>query len=273
MNEQLASALNRLSNTELLLIALDFDGTMAPIVPQPTDARPIPGTAEALSELTTLPHTQTALISGRSLSSLRAVATPPEATWLIASHGAERWFGPGSEKLRLDAWQQHALHQINHVLLAQSAERPGSSVEFKPAGAVFHVRQMSTDLSARQAIDDTERALRQLAETGAQIYIHHGKAVLEVSVLDANKGQGIELLRCRSQATGVLFAGDDTTDENGFAALDPEHDVGVKVGEGHSLAAYRVAQVSDTEDVLRTILAGRRRYLHAAELTGHNPGL
>ncbi len=80
-------------------MAMDFDGTMAPLVDHAGDARALPRSAAAFAALAELPRTTTALISGRALDSLRAVAFPPEKTLLIGSHGAEVWMGPGSAEL------------------------------------------------------------------------------------------------------------------------------------------------------------------------------
>ena len=67
---------------------------------------PLPRSAAAFAGLAALPRTTTALISGRALASLRLVASPPEETLLIGSHGAEVWLGPGSAELTLDDAQR-----------------------------------------------------------------------------------------------------------------------------------------------------------------------
>ena len=95
LSPELLEAVRRISGTEHLLVALDFDGTLSPIVDRAEDARPLPRSAAALAELAELPRTTTALISGRALDSLRLVASPPAKTLLIGSHGAEAWLGPG----------------------------------------------------------------------------------------------------------------------------------------------------------------------------------
>jgi trehalose 6-phosphate phosphatase len=88
LSPELLEAVRRIAGTDHLLVAMDFDGTISPIVDHAGDARPLPRSAAAFAELTALPRTTTALISGRALDSLRAVASPPEETLLIGSHGA-----------------------------------------------------------------------------------------------------------------------------------------------------------------------------------------
>ena len=88
--------------------------------------------------------------------------------------------------------------------------------------------------------------------------VRDGKDIIEFSVRDAHKGDGIERLREYTRATAVLFAGDDVTDEDGFSVLRPaDGDVGVKVGEGDTAAQYRVADERAVATLL-TLLAGAR---------------
>ena len=68
--------MRRIAGTEHLLVAMDFDGTMSPLVDHAGDARALPRSAAAFAALAALPRTTTALISGRALDSLRAVASP-----------------------------------------------------------------------------------------------------------------------------------------------------------------------------------------------------
>jgi hypothetical protein len=67
-------------------------------------------------------------------------------------------------------------------------------------------------------------------------HVTRGKEVVEVSVVEAGKGVALDRLREQVAAEGVLYAGDDVTDENAFAVLRPG-DIGVKVGDGETLAA------------------------------------
>ena len=100
LEPELLSALASLAATPRLLVALDFDGTLAPLVERAEDARALPASAAALRALADLPGTTTALISGRALDSLRVVAEPPEDMLLIGSHGAETWTGPDGGRAR-----------------------------------------------------------------------------------------------------------------------------------------------------------------------------
>src|SRR5690606_3600044 len=85
----LDAALRELARAPTLLVASDYDGTLAPIVADPAAAEPLPEAAAALRALITLPQTHAALISGRSLRDLAALARLPADVHMVGSHGSE----------------------------------------------------------------------------------------------------------------------------------------------------------------------------------------
>ena len=247
----LRDAIRRIAGTEHLLVAMDFDGTMAPIVGHADDARPLPRSAAAFAGLAVLPRTTTALISGRALASLRAVASPPVDTLLIGSHGAEAWLGPGSTGLTLDEGQKALLAEVRGILADIVKEAPGTMLEDKPAGVVLHTR-----LAADDVAEDAVAAARSVLQDRKGVFLKDGKRVLETSVVNASKGEGVTFLRQVTGATGVLFAGDDTTDEDALARLEPG-DVGVKVGLDFTQAEYRVEAPIHVAELLELLLQER----------------
>lgn len=251
LTPELREAIRQIAGTEHLLVAMDFDGTMAPIVGHADDARPLPRSAAAFAGLAVLPRTTTALISGRALASLRAVASPPVNTLLIGSHGAEAWLGPGSTGLTLDPDQKALLAEVRTVLEDIVKEAPGTMLEDKPAGVVLHTRLASDDVA-----DDAVAAARSVLQDRKGVFLKDGKRVLETSVVNASKGEGVTFLRQITGATGVLFAGDDTTDEDALARLEPG-DVGVKVGLDFTQAQYRVEAPVHMAELLEVLLQER----------------
>ena len=67
--------------------------------------------------------------------------------------------------------------------------------------------------------EDAVAAARAALQDRKGVYLKNGKRVLETSVVHASKGEGVDFLRQATGATGVLFAGDDTTDEDALARL------------------------------------------------------
>ena len=251
LTPELRDAIRRIAGTEHLLVAMDFDGTMAPIVGHADDARPLPRSAAAFAGLAVLPRTTTALISGRALASLRAVASPPVDTLLIGSHGAEAWLGPGSTGLTLDEGQKALLAEVRGILADIVKEAPGTMLEDKPTGVVLHTR-----LAADDVAEDAVAAARSVLQDRKGVFLKDGKRVLETSVVNASKGEGVTFLRQVTGATGVLFAGDDTTDEDALARLEPG-DVGVKVGLDFTQAEYRVEAPIHVAELLEVLLQER----------------
>lgn len=251
LSPELREAIRRIAKTEHLLVAMDFDGTIAPIVGRAGDARPLPRSAAAFAGLAVLPRTTTALISGRALASLRTVASPPVDTLLIGSHGAEAWLGPGSAGLTLDEGQKALLAEVRTILEDITREAPGTVLEDKPAGVVLHTR-----LAADDVAEDAVAAARSLLQDRKGVFLKDGKRVLETSVVNASKGDGVTFLRQITGATGVLFAGDDTTDEDALARLEPG-DVGVKVGLDFTQAEFRVEAPVHIAELLEVLLQER----------------
>ena len=233
----LVQALDAAAATARLLVASDFDGTLAPIVSNPADARPLPGAADALRALAGLPSTTVALVSGRALETLRTLSSMPPAVHLVGSHGAELDTG-FTQSIDGDL-----LERITTALTEIAANRPGVTVEPKPASVALHVRNASA-ADGRAALEAAHAAA---PEWDAELT--EGKSVLEFAVISTDKGEAIDIIRDRDDATAVVFFGDDVTDEKAFRRMR-DGDVGVKVGPGDTLAAYRVESPDDVEAAL-----------------------
>ena len=253
LSPELLAAVRRVAGTEHLLVAMDFDGTMSPLVDHAGDARALPRAAAAFAALAELPRTTTALISGRALDSLRAVASPPEETLLIGSHGAEVWMGPGSSQLMLDDGQRELLADVRKELEAIVEQAPGTLLEDKPAGVVLHTR-----LAADDVAEDAVAAARAVLQDRKGVFLKTGNRVLETSVVNASKGEGIAFLRQAAGATAVVFAGDDTTDEDALGIL-VTGDVGVKVGLDFTQAEFRVEAPAHVSELLEALLRERTK--------------
>lgn len=255
LSPELLAAVRRVAGTGHLLVAMDFDGTMAPLVDHAGDSRSLPRSAAAFAGLAELPETTTALISGRALDSLRAVAFPPENTLLIGSHGAEVWMGPGSSQLMLDDDQRELLAEVRKELAEIVEQAPGTLLEDKPAGVVLHTR-----LAADDVAEDAVAAAKAVLQDRRGVFLKTGNRVLETSVVHASKGEGISFLRQATGATAVVFAGDDTTDEDALASLVPG-DLGVKVGLDFTQAEFRVEAPVHICELLEALLRERKRAL------------
>ena len=246
--DDLAVALEKFAHLQSLLVALDYDGVLAPIVADPQAARMLPSARRHLSALSMLPGVRLALVSGRGLHDLRKVASPPEGVLLVGSHGAEIFDPREGDELQilLDGQTTALLRQVTDALGDIASAYQGTHVELKPAGAVLHTRRATRD----NALLASKRALEGPASWPG-VHLTRGKEVVELSVVEVNKGTALQRLRAATAAEGVLFAGDDVTDERGFAVLDDgAGDVTVKVGSGPTVARHRLAGPEEVATML-----------------------
>jgi trehalose-phosphatase len=127
-------------------------------------------------------------------------------------------------------------------------------LELKPTGFAFHYRN-ADQAAADAAVAELLATVQELNE----LHIRHGKKVIELSVVNMNKGQALLRLRRTLEATAVIFLGDDLTDEDVFTMLGPG-DLGIKVGEGPTAAAHRVADTGAVGRLLARASALRRAW-------------
>ena len=255
LDPQLQEALSSFAAQQNILVALDFDGTMSPLVDRPEDARPLPESAELLESLGELSGVFTALISGRNLASLAQVYPHAMPEFCIGSHGAERKVPQAYQEQWADKplndEQRDSLERITQELTKVADSYENVSLEYKPSATVLHVRQAAPQ-EANAALNDAKNSLEGL--TGAKLL--EGKSVLEASVHHGDKGESLTWLRNLLHVDAVLFVGDDVTDENGFKVLKPV-DLGVKVGSGPTAASHYIASPQDLPVLLQNLISMR----------------
>jgi trehalose 6-phosphate phosphatase len=251
----LEAAVARAAEARHLLIALDFDGTLAPLVDEPMSARMLPAARDALTRLAHAPETTVALVSGRTLEHLAEISErePDSLIHLAGSHGAEFWH-PDADGEQ-DADDDAALRDQ----LTAQAERivggvDGAWIEHKRFGFGLHTRLADRD-GAAEAIARIDDLVRAEAPTWRR---RTGQDILEFASRHEGKDSAVRSLRKRVGADVVLFAGDDVTDEDALASLDAG-DVGIRVGGGESVAEYRVADAAALAALLGRIAEARAR--------------
>jgi trehalose-phosphatase len=260
----LRAALSRIARVPQLLIGCDYDGTLAPLVDDPSTAGPLPEAVAAVRALASLPQTVVAVISGRALRDLATLSRLPSEVHLVGSHGSEFDLG-FVQRLAPELTDLHGRLVAESTRIAR--EHPGVRLETKPASVALHVRGVDQDVSGRAL-----EAVRLGPATWPDIHVTHGKDVVELSLLATDKGAAVDALRVQASASAVLYLGDDVTDENAFARLHGP-DVGVKVGPGETLAAYRVDEPIEAVRVLALLLETRRQWLygeHAVPIERHS---
>jgi trehalose 6-phosphate phosphatase len=244
VNAGLAQALDELAGRRPLLLASDYDGVLARLRDDPGAAVLEPGVGDLLARLAAVEDVTVALVSGRGVDDLRTTSGVSGPFRWVGSHGAE-FDGPiaGELAARRDA--------LAAALAPLVAAVPGARLEVKPASVAVHVRTVADPAAADRLLADVA------AGPGADpaLTAKPGKAVLELAVTDADKGSAVTRLAAELDAAGVLYLGDDVTDEDAFRAL-PAPAVTVKVGEGGTAARYRVDDLAGVRAVLERLVGG-----------------
>jgi trehalose 6-phosphate phosphatase len=243
--------LSALARTERLVVALDFDGTAAEYTVDPMASRAVPEVADAVRQLVALPDTVVAYVSGRSLIHLREIVEHDDESpiALAGSHGAQYWFPGDGEADPVESEDDRALRErLFEELAVLLEDYPGVELERKTLGAGIHGRPADPAVEERAfaAVDAlmAERAPHWRRRTGHRI--------LEFSSLATGKDAAIGALRERYDATAILFAGDDVTDEDAMRVLR-DGDLGVRVGAGETAATLRVRNPQEIGALLETL--------------------
>jgi trehalose 6-phosphate phosphatase len=194
------------------LIALDFDGTIAPIVADPARAQPTKGAVEVLAKLVDM-GAQVAVISGRDATTVVALSGLGGLPGLIVEglYGAERWQAGQLTTLPTP----EAITDIRGKLQSVVAAVPQLWIEDKRLSLVVHARRAPEPLAALALVDD---AIRSLARSHG-LEVHSGRDVLELRLPGFDKGMAMHRVVADTARTHVLFAGDDIGDIPAFHAV------------------------------------------------------
>lgn len=233
-----------LAATPVLLVACDFDGTLAPIAPHPAEVRAERRSVEALRELASLGHTHAAVISGRASFDLSEYFKDPADLLLVGSHGAENPLASESSALPKDTVE--LLARLRAEISRATDGVAGAWAETKPLGVAVHYRQADPAAAA-----DLTGRLQSIAAELEGVRLLRGKKVVEFVIGGGDKGRALLNLRHRTGATAALFIGDDVTDEDGFAAAIELGGAAIIVGDRRPTRATR--QLGSPADVLRLL--------------------
>lgn len=241
IQDELGRDLESIAQTERLLIALDFDGTLAPIGNDPATVRMVEEAQEPLEHLSARVDCEVAFVSGRSLESLLDVAPDLQDAHYIASHGAQVRLAKqqplmGTLADPLTPREFEALRELSTSLGLLVAEIPGVWLERKPAGVAVHTRALSEDRHRAFVGEYVSRIATSFAPKFHQI---RGKEIIEFSLREIDKGRTVVDLGRMLKVTATIAFGDDETDERTFAALGAG-DLTVKCGFGSTSALHRV---------------------------------
>jgi len=225
------------------LIALDYDGTLAPIVGRPDEATMAGHTRELLARVAR--RFPTVILTGRSRIDALRLLGGISVLEVIGSHGLETPGGTAARFLgRVGQWRARLAERLRTL--------SGVAIEDKRYSLAVHYRHAPDPAAAQEQIEQVAALLE-----GARIL--GGKAVINVVPQEApHKGAALLAACARLGCRRALYVGDDETDEDVFALRQPERLFAVRVGESAGSAApYFLRDQSEMDQLLEAILGAR----------------
>jgi trehalose 6-phosphate phosphatase len=202
-------------NLDGALVALDFDGTLSPIVLDPTTSRPAPGALEALRALAAK-GARIAVITGRDARTVLALGSLDRVDGVMVAglYGAETW----SAGELASPPTPESMTELRARLPALVRDRTIDDavwVEDKRLSLVVHARKAADPQAALEVLREP------VAELAAQLglELHGGRDILELRLPGYDKGRVLRSLADDPYASTVLFAGDDLGDLPAFATV------------------------------------------------------
>ena len=197
------------------LIAMDYDGTLAPIVTDPAAARPHPDAVEALRRLAPLAGTL-AVITGRAARAAVELGGLDQVPGLIVlgQYGRQRWESGTLTSPPSPPGVAAARRELPGVLAAAGAPE-GTWTEDKADALAVHTRRTA---EPALALDRLRGPLADLAaRTG--LAVEPGRMVIELRPPGSDKGQALTDLVAQRHASSVMYVGDDLGDAPAFRAV------------------------------------------------------
>jgi trehalose-phosphatase len=197
------------------LLLLDYDGTLAPFHDDRMRALPWPGIRERLELLSTLPSVRLALVTGRSARELAALLALRRPVEIWGSHGREHLTGDGAYTVaHLPPAQRQALDLLEAAFTAAGF---AALLERKPTSLAAHWRTLDAAGAARMEQTARQSFAQQGEHAGLQLMVFDGGVELRSGSI--NKGHAALHMLNQSPTAVTAYLGDDTTDEDAFAAL------------------------------------------------------
>jgi trehalose 6-phosphate phosphatase len=225
-----------------VLLAFDYDGTLAPLVDAPAHATMRTSTRRLLMRASRL--YPCVVITGRAKADVLGRLRNIEVSRVVGNHGAEPAPNGAAMRRRVRQWLP--------VLKARLSRRQGVVIEDKGFSVAIHYRQARDRSSTRRAVLVAARSLKDVRLVG-------GKLVVNMVVPDApHKGLALERERSHFACDTMIYVGDDITDEDVFELDRPGQLLSIRVGRKRASAApYYLRNQAEIDRLLDTLVALR----------------
>lgn len=235
------------------LVLLDFDGTLAPIVRAADRARMSSAMRAELKRLSR--HYRVGVLSGRSLQDL-SPRLPAEIRLRIGNHGMEVRGLRGAGAWKKDAMRAKKLARAWKASLKESLRAegnpPGLTLEDKRLSLTLHYR--NSNWKERRFLAFVRKWVRSLPERDRPKLILGKKVANFLPAFGKDKGQAALACLKTLGKRGLVFIGDDVTDEAVFRLRRPDHFTIRIDHHAKSRARYSVRGIRGCEDLLRRLI-------------------
>ena len=235
-----------------LVVFLDYDGTLTPIVGRPEKAVLSNSTRQTLQTLAA--QAPVTILSGRDLEDIRHRVGIGEIVY-AGSHGFDI-AGPHGLRKQIATDFLPTLEAAGRELKEKLAGIPGALVERKRFSIAAHYRQANENAAAK-----VQRAVNEVAAQHLELRLLVGKKVYELQPeIDWNKGKALlwllEVIGSEPREIFPIYVGDDLTDEDAFRAVK-QCGLGIVVSEEPrpTAAHYALKTPAEVDRFLHEIVA------------------
>lgn len=244
-----------------LLVALDCDGTLAPIVPRPQDARVPAATLRSIARCASLPGVTVAIVSARVPSELRALV-PLKGVRLVGIYGLADRAIPSGTRAR---WRRR-VRRLERTATAAFDGIRGAWLERKGLALAAHDRGVRDPGEARRFARAVRAVRREATRLGLRAT--GGRRVIEFIPREAGKDAAVRRLIRSSRARRAVYFGDSPGDDPVYLLLRRRgllrKGLGVHVGAGPTRAGHRVRALADVRRFLDHLCDARAQRLRRA---------
>ena len=222
-----------------ILLCLDYDGTLSEITPAAASARPVEGIRTSIERIASASKQAcVAIVSGRRIEEVKRLLGIDSGILFSGVHGLEFTDANGEASFVSELGDYAPeLARVKQWLLGEVPDSRGFRIEDKVAAVGLHYRQAD----AAEAAELCARFSEFVSANTPGLKLVQLKMIAEAMPRCASKARAVELLKARKpRSFATIYCGDDSTDEDAFAALG-EDDVSVLIGAPRvTRAVYRL---------------------------------
>ncbi len=244
----LTKILQHLHDGGRLWLLLDYDGTLVPIARTPAEAVPDPGLLDLLSRLVQIDSFRVAVVSGRSVASLKPMLPIPNLI-LAGIYGVEIQIGERTRSSVANTAQvREKIDEVKSVWTQMIVDQPGFWLEDKGLALALHGRFSDPDV-AEILFPQARLALAEIA--AEEFRILGGERFLEIAPASASKGKAVEwLLEHLPLADSLpVYFGDDDKDEEAFIVVKQRGGIAIGVGKRRSVTTNADERLASPAEV------------------------